>query len=70
MRYSAGRCTRQPEKHIYGGGVRKKAMGRKLLGRTYDALPKRVQHATVPAPLRLRHALEIESGTLLRLGTM
>ncbi len=43
------------------GGVRKKAAGRKLLGRTHDGFPKRVQHPTLPTVLRLQHALEIEN---------
>ncbi len=51
------------------GGVRKKAAGRMLLGRTHDGFPMRVQHPTLPARLRLRHALEIESGPLVQLGT-
>jgi protein gp37 len=51
------------------GGVRKKAAGRTLLGRTHDGFPKRIQHPTLPAHLRLRHALQIESGALIQLGT-
>jgi protein gp37 len=51
------------------GGVRKKAAGRRLLGRTYDEFPSRVQHPTLPARLRLRHALDIESGALVQFGT-
>lgn len=43
------------------GGVRKKAAGRILRGRTYDGFPKRVQHPTLPAIIRLQRALEIES---------
>jgi protein gp37 len=51
------------------GGVRKKAAGRKLLGRTYDEFPTRVQHPALPARLRLRHAAEIENRALLQLVT-
>jgi len=51
------------------GGVRKKSAGRSLLGRTHDEIPKRVQHPTLPARLRLLHASAIESGTLIQLGT-
>jgi hypothetical protein len=49
------------------GGVRKKAAGRTLLGRTYDEFPKRLQHPTLSARLRLRHASEIENGALVQL---
>ena len=48
------------------GGVRKQATGRTLLGRTHDGIPERVQHPTLPAWLRLRHASEVESGTLVQ----
>lgn len=51
------------------GGVRKKTTGRTLLGRTYDEFPKRVQHPALPALLRQRHALKIESETLIQLRT-
>jgi protein gp37 len=51
------------------GGVRKKAAGRTLRGRTHDAIPKRTKHPTLPAALRLRRALEVESGVLVQLGT-
>ena len=44
------------------GGVRKKAAGRMQRGRTYDGFPKRVQHPTLPAAIRLQRALEIERG--------
>jgi protein gp37 len=50
------------------GGVRKKAAGRKLGGRTHDAFPVRVQHPTLPRSLRLRHASDIESA-LVQLRT-
>jgi protein gp37 len=49
------------------GGVRKKTTGRKLLGRTYDGFPARVQHPTLPAPLRLQHALRIENTALVQM---
>jgi protein gp37 len=49
------------------GGVRKKAAGRMLLGRTHDGFPNRVQHPTIPARLRQRHAAEIERGALVQL---
>lgn len=48
------------------GGVRKKATGRKLLGRTYDGFPERVQYPILPSLLRLKHALEIEMGALTK----
>ena len=51
------------------GGVRKKATGRKLLGRTFDGFPERVQHPILPTLLRLKHALEIESGEPVRIET-
>ena len=51
------------------GGVRKKAAGRMLLGRTHDDFPMRVEHPTLPAQLRLRRAGEIESRPLVQLGT-
>ena len=51
------------------GGVRKKAAGRKLLGRTYDDFPCRVRHPTLPTRLRLRHALDIEKAALVQLRT-
>lgn len=51
------------------GGVRKKATGRELLGRTYDGFPNRVQNPTLPARLRLRHASDIESAALVHLTT-
>lgn len=50
------------------GGIRKKAAGRRLLGRTYDGFPNRVRHPTLPARLRLRHASDIERGVLVQLG--
>jgi protein gp37 len=52
------------------GGVRKKVAGRRLLGQTHDGFPKRVKHPTLPAPLRLRHVSDIESGALVQLGTV
>jgi protein gp37 len=52
------------------GGVRKKAAGRSLLGRTFDGIPKRVQHPLLPAPLRLQYASDVENGTLVQLGAI
>lgn len=49
------------------GGVRKKAAGRTLRGRTYDAIPKRIENPTLPARLRLEHALALENGVLVQL---
>jgi hypothetical protein len=49
------------------GGVRKKVAGRTLRGRTHDAIPKRVDNPTLPALLRLQHALAAESGELVQL---
>lgn len=50
------------------GGVRKKATGRMLLGRTHDGFPRRVQHPILPAQLRLQEALKIETAALVQLG--
>jgi protein gp37 len=50
------------------GGVRKKAAGRMLLGRTHDEFPTRVQYPVSPAQLRLQQALKVESGALIQLG--
>jgi protein gp37 len=50
------------------GGVRKKATGRTLLGRTYDGFPARVQNPALPPLIRLKHALEIENATLVQLS--
>lgn len=47
------------------GGVRKKTTGRTLQGRTYDGFPKRVRNPILPSLLRLKHALDIESTTLV-----
>ena len=52
------------------GGVRKKAAGRTLLGRTYDGFPTRVQYPPLPAQLRSQHASAIENGTLVQFGPM
>jgi protein gp37 len=51
------------------GGVRKKAAGRTLLGRTYDEFPRRVQNPTLPARLRLQHASDMDAGALVQLGS-
>lgn len=50
------------------GGVRKKAAGRTLLGRTYDEIPDRIENPTLPSLQRLQHALAIESGELVQLS--
>jgi protein gp37 len=50
------------------GGVRKKVAGRTLRGRTHDEIPKRVENPTLPALLRLQHALAVESGELVQVG--
>jgi protein gp37 len=50
------------------GGVRKKAAGRMLRGRTYDGFPNRVQRPTLPAGIRLQRALEIEGGDFAQVG--
>jgi protein gp37 len=50
------------------GGVRKKSTGPTLQGRTHDGFPKRVQNPILPSLLRLKHALEIESGSLINVG--
>jgi hypothetical protein len=50
------------------GGVRKKAAGRMLSGRTYDGFPKRVQHPTLPTVTRLQRAEEIDSGDVSQIG--
>lgn len=49
------------------GGVRKKAAGRVLRGRTYDDFPERVKNPTLPAVVRLQRALEIESDELVQM---
>jgi protein gp37 len=48
------------------GGVRKKASGRVLDGRTYDSLPHRIQHPVPPAMVRLQRAIEIEAQSLVQ----
>lgn len=50
------------------GGVFKKAAGRTLRGQIHDGFPVRVQNPTLPADLRLQHALAIEGSQLVRLG--
>jgi protein gp37 len=50
------------------GGVRKKAAGRTLRGRTHDGFPERVKNPTLPSIVRQQHALEIERGALVQLG--
>lgn len=50
------------------GGARKKAAGRMLRGRTHDDFPARVQNPSLSAPLRLKHALEIEGAALVQLA--
>jgi protein gp37 len=49
------------------GGARKKAAGRTLRGQTHDGFPPRVQNPTLPALMRLKHALEIEDAALVQL---
>jgi protein gp37 len=50
------------------GGVRKKAAGRELNGRTYDEFPKRVQHPVLAAEQCASLAAKIESAlTMVRL---
>jgi protein gp37 len=51
------------------GGVRKKAAGRTLSGRTHDGFPQRVNHPTLPLRERIQRASEIESG-LVQLVTV
>jgi len=50
------------------GGVRKKVAGRMLHGRTHDGFPARVMNPTLPAAVRLRHAVAIESTELVQVG--
>ena len=50
------------------GGVRKNVAGRMLRGRTHDAIPHRVKNPTLPALLRLQHALAIENCELVQLA--
>jgi protein gp37 len=50
------------------GGVRQKAAGRTLCGRTHDAIPQRVQSAPLPRNLRLQYAAEFESSALVKLS--
>jgi len=49
------------------GGVHKKAAGRTLRGRTYDAFPARVHNPTLPSLLRFKHTIEIETAALVQL---
>jgi protein gp37 len=49
------------------GGVRKKSTGRMLQGRTHDGFPKRIQNPILPSLLRLKHALDIESTSLVNI---
>lgn len=49
------------------GGVRKKAAGRELDGKTYDNFPARTQNPILPSLLRLRQAVEIEESELVQL---
>jgi protein gp37 len=49
------------------GGVRKKKAGRSLQGRTYDAIPQRLDNPTLPTLVRLQHASTVESGELVQL---
>jgi protein gp37 len=51
------------------GGVRKKAKGRSLLGKTHDDFPPRVKHPTLPLSIRLRHVSQIEANALVQLRT-
>ncbi|HTU46704.1 MAG TPA: phage Gp37/Gp68 family protein [Bryobacteraceae bacterium] len=52
------------------GGVRKKAAGRELLGRTYNEFPPRIQHPTLPEGLRRQRLSEIENESLVQLGAV
>lgn len=57
------------------GGVRKKSMGRRLDGRTYDEFPERVQNAVSSVEECMDHARRIESlfpanGVLARLTSI
>jgi protein gp37 len=49
------------------GGVRKKAKGRKLKGKTHSEFPRRVQHPILSPIMRKRHAIEIEGASLVQL---
>ena len=49
------------------GGVRKKARGRTLLGRTHDEFPARMQHPILARDLRLQHAAAIQAGSLVQI---
>jgi protein gp37 len=48
------------------GGVRKKAAGRTLRGRTHDDIPACVQNPTLPALVRVKRAFEIENAALVQ----
>ena len=50
------------------GGVRKKARGRTLRGRTHDGFPARVQNPTLPPLQRLEYLIEIEDPSLVQLS--
>lgn len=49
------------------GGVRKKAAGRTLSGKTHEEIPTRVQNPPLPSPVRLGHAARIENSELVQL---
>jgi protein gp37 len=51
------------------GGVRKKAAGRVLGGRTYDGFPKRAQTPPLPRAVRQQFALKVESNEFVQIGT-
>ncbi|MFN7939386.1 MAG: phage Gp37/Gp68 family protein [Bryobacteraceae bacterium] len=51
------------------GGVHKKRFGRSLAGRTFDALPSRVQNAAPPAEVRQRFIADIECLPLIHIAT-
>ncbi len=50
------------------GGVRKKAHGRELLGRTHDGFPERATNPAMPANWRLEQVRQIESAALVQLA--
>lgn len=51
------------------GGVRKKAHGRSLNGRTYDGFPKRVMNPTLPTAVRQRHVQALDRSALVSLSS-
>lgn len=50
------------------GGVRKKVRGRKLLGKTHDGFPERVENPTLPSKVRMEYVRRIETAVLIQIS--